>query len=27
VTSREFRDLLAAHDITLVSWDQVRKVM
>lgn len=27
VTSQEFRDLLEAHDITLVSWDQVRKVM
>ena len=27
VTSREFRDLLEAHDIKLVSWDQVRKAM
>jgi len=27
VTSKEFRDLLEAHDIQLVTWDQVRKVM
>jgi predicted glycoside hydrolase/deacetylase ChbG (UPF0249 family) len=27
VTSQEFRDLLKAHDINLVTWDQVRKVM
>jgi predicted glycoside hydrolase/deacetylase ChbG (UPF0249 family) len=27
VTSKEFRDLLQAHDIKLVSWDQVRQVM
>lgn len=27
VTSKEFRDLLEAHDITLVSWDQIREVM
>jgi predicted glycoside hydrolase/deacetylase ChbG (UPF0249 family) len=27
VTSEEFRDLLEAHDITLVSWDQIREVM
>ncbi|UCG84987.1 MAG: polysaccharide deacetylase family protein [Gemmatimonadota bacterium] len=27
VTSKEFRDLLEAHDIKLVSWDQIRKVM
>lgn len=27
VTSKEFRDLLEAHDIKLVTWDQVRQVM
>jgi hypothetical protein len=27
VTGREFRDLLEAHDIVLVSWDQIRRVM
>ncbi len=27
VTSREFRELLKAHDIKLVSWDQIRRVM
>jgi predicted glycoside hydrolase/deacetylase ChbG (UPF0249 family) len=27
VTSKEFRDLLEAHDIKLVKWDQVRQVM
>jgi hypothetical protein len=27
VTGQEFRDLLKAHDIKLVSWDQIRKVM
>ena len=27
VMSPEFKDLLAAHDIRLVSWDQIRKVM
>ncbi len=27
VMSQEFKDLLAAHDIRLVSWDQVRKAM
>ena len=27
VTSQAFRDLVAAHGITLVSWEQIRKVM
>ncbi len=27
VTGREFRDLLEAHDIKLVTWDQIREVM
>lgn len=27
VMSEEFQDLLAAHDIRLVSWDQIRQVM
>jgi predicted glycoside hydrolase/deacetylase ChbG (UPF0249 family) len=27
VTSREFRDLLEAHAIRLVTWDQIRQVM
>jgi len=27
VTGKEFRDLLEAHDIKLVSWDQVRQAM
>ena len=27
VTSKEFRDLLGAHEITLVTWDQVRQAM
>lgn len=27
VTSGEFKDLLDAHDIKLVSWDQIRRVM
>lgn len=27
VTSREFRHLLEAHDIVLVTWDQIREVM
>jgi predicted glycoside hydrolase/deacetylase ChbG (UPF0249 family) len=27
VTSQAFRDLLKGHDITLVSWDQIRRVM
>lgn len=27
VTSQTFRDLLAAHDIHLVTWDQVRRAM
>ena len=27
VTSQEFKDMLHAHGITLVSWDQIRKVM
>jgi hypothetical protein len=27
VTSQEFKDLLAAHDIKLVTWDQVRPAM
>jgi predicted glycoside hydrolase/deacetylase ChbG (UPF0249 family) len=27
VTSKEFKDLLKAHSIQLVSWDQIRKVM
>ncbi len=26
VTGQEFRELLAAHDIKLVAWDQVRQV-
>jgi len=27
VTSQEFKDMLAAHDIKLVTWDQIRAVM
>jgi hypothetical protein len=27
VTGKEFRNLLEAHNIKLVSWDQVRQVM
>jgi len=27
VISKEFRDLLEAHDIKLVTWDQIREVM
>jgi hypothetical protein len=27
VTSAEFKDLLEAHDIQLVSWDQIRQVL
>jgi predicted glycoside hydrolase/deacetylase ChbG (UPF0249 family) len=27
VTSREFRELLEAHDIELVTWDRIRQVM
>jgi len=27
VTSKEFRDLLEAHDIKLVTWEQIREIM